>query len=395
MRKTDRPLELPLDEPLSHLATIRLAARDERRVSGLTHSFYRYPARFSPQFASAAITAFSKPGDIVLDPFMGGGTSIVEACRLGRIAVGSDINALAVFICRVKTTPLKASQIFALQCWADEVVPQLRYADSLAGQSTSKDHETRNLHLPNARPIRKLTALALDTLPQLPDGPTRRFGRCALLRAGQWALNGRKLPVASEAFRLKLQFFVHEMLQGLVEYQSCLPPGSRRPRLSVCSADRIATEFPFQDGRKADMVVTSPPYPGIHILYHRWQVDGRKETNAPYWISATRDGEGSSYYNMGDRRNRNSDDYFENLSKGLLSIRAAVRDGGVFAQMVAFARPRYALPRYLEAMRHAGFMEFPRLRRRMWRSVPSRAWHASVKGQTASAREVVLLHTAV
>jgi hypothetical protein len=32
-------------------------------VSGLTHDFYRYPARFSPLFARAAIEAFSKPGD--------------------------------------------------------------------------------------------------------------------------------------------------------------------------------------------------------------------------------------------------------------------------------------------------------------------------------------------
>ena len=42
-------------------------------VAGRTHSFYRYPARFSPEFARKAIEAFTQPGDTVLDPFMGGG----------------------------------------------------------------------------------------------------------------------------------------------------------------------------------------------------------------------------------------------------------------------------------------------------------------------------------
>ena len=48
-------------------------------VVGYTHNFYRYPARFSPLFARATIEAFSRSGDVVLDPFMGGATTLVEA----------------------------------------------------------------------------------------------------------------------------------------------------------------------------------------------------------------------------------------------------------------------------------------------------------------------------
>ncbi len=41
------------------------AARDQARVKGLTHEFYRYPARFSPSFVLGAIEAFSSPGVLV------------------------------------------------------------------------------------------------------------------------------------------------------------------------------------------------------------------------------------------------------------------------------------------------------------------------------------------
>src|SRR5919108_536779 len=103
-------------EPES-LLKLRRAARDSTPVAGFTHAFYRYPARFSPAFARAAIELFTKPGDLVLDPFSGGGTTVVEAYALGRSAVGSDISHLAAFIGQVKVTPLSANDVFKLRTW--------------------------------------------------------------------------------------------------------------------------------------------------------------------------------------------------------------------------------------------------------------------------------------
>jgi hypothetical protein len=48
-------------------AALVAGARDAAPVRGLTHGFYKYPARFSPAFAGAAIKAFTEPGDLVLD----------------------------------------------------------------------------------------------------------------------------------------------------------------------------------------------------------------------------------------------------------------------------------------------------------------------------------------
>lgn len=397
------PLDLPLTDLGGRIEAIRRAAVDSRPVSGATHGFYRYPARFSPQFAAAAIEAFSNRGDLIVDPFMGGGTAIVEATRLGRRAIGTDVNALAVFVSRVKTSVLRLSQSTALKTWADRTVPGLRYHDALAESLTPlSTAQTRNMHLPHARTLKKLSALVLESLTELPDPVTRRFARCALLRTGQWALNGRRMAIDCEQFRTRLQTSVHGMLEALSAYQDELAAGlCATPIVLQCDATHINIQRPFTEGERADLVITSPPYPGIHVLYHRWQVDGRKETAAPYWISGTRDGKGTAYYNLGDRRNREAADYFERLDTSFRSIRSVMKDGAVLVQMVAFSDPQRDLRRYVSTMRGAGFTEFPLAalspdgrHRRLWRSVPNRAWHAATKGATASSREVVFLHTA-
>src|SRR5262249_2093593 len=59
-------------------------------TTGKTHHFYHYPARFSPEFARTIISDFSDHDQWVLDPFMRGGTSVVEGLALGRRMVGID-----------------------------------------------------------------------------------------------------------------------------------------------------------------------------------------------------------------------------------------------------------------------------------------------------------------
>ena len=66
----------------SDLAQLAAALNSSRYTSGSTHNFYLYPSRFSPEITRTIIALFSQPGDSVLDPFMGGGTSIIEGMML-------------------------------------------------------------------------------------------------------------------------------------------------------------------------------------------------------------------------------------------------------------------------------------------------------------------------
>ena len=75
------------------------------------HLIHPYPAKLLvhiPYFFLAN-DLLSKPGDIVLDPFCGSGTVLVEAQLANRRAYGADANPLARLIARVKTTPLDAA----------------------------------------------------------------------------------------------------------------------------------------------------------------------------------------------------------------------------------------------------------------------------------------------
>jgi SAM-dependent methyltransferase len=74
--------------------------------SNATHNLHSFPAKFPPQLPRAFILGLTEPGDVVLDPMAGSGTTIVEALLAGRQGIGLDIDPLALRISRVKTTPL-------------------------------------------------------------------------------------------------------------------------------------------------------------------------------------------------------------------------------------------------------------------------------------------------
>ncbi|MFG0242230.1 MAG: DNA methyltransferase [Phycisphaerales bacterium JB054] len=387
---------------LERLYRVRQAALDQSPVTGLTHTFYRYPARFSPVFPRAAIEAFSEPGQVVLDPYMGGGTTVLEAMVAGRKAVGADLNSLARFVTRVKTTPLNQRERAEIAHWAESAVQQVKYGDSLEHTLDPRLSDIpKNMTLPAARPLRKAIALCIAAAEaELPTAASRRFARCVVLNVGQWALNGRRrIPTISD-LRARVAQTTRQMLDGVVELQAAMRVPKRdglavRPVLVECDAAQIDRTAVTKHGL-IDLVVTSPPYPGIHMLYHRWQVDGRKETDAPYWIAACNDGQGASYYNFADRRRQAEDRYFAKATETFRATRTVMREGAIMVQMIAFSDPDRQLQRYLRVMDSVGFSEFrDKHERRTYRNVPSRSWHATSKGSLPSAREVVLVHRAV
>jgi hypothetical protein len=123
MNATHREQYLDLSGELE--AALIAGARDLAPVRGLTHDFYKYPARFSPAFARTLIEVFTEPGDVCLDPHVGGGTTLVEALALGRNAIGVDVSTLADFVANVKTIVFTPAELSKLDVWSRGIAFQI------------------------------------------------------------------------------------------------------------------------------------------------------------------------------------------------------------------------------------------------------------------------------
>lgn len=375
---------------------LRSALQFSGYTSGLTHHFYHYPARFSPEFARTVIQELSRPSDWVFDPFMGGGTSIIEGLALGRAMLGVDINALAHFVAAVRTTPLSQADEEQLLNWAQRVS---RFFDPAAFDWR---HEPSVPNLP--RPIETVLAGALVFARDLPFPRQRAFARCALLRLGQWALEARDLsPMRRRSLAQELPRLVRLMLAGLRQFvEQCRRAGLTKDQITTHrlllnrGTVGVHEEEPLKPLRgRIRLVLTSPPYPAVHVLYHRWQVRGRKETPAPYWIADVPDGCGASFYTFGSRTPTGLENYFRALTAAFSSIRSLLAPNALVVQLVAFADSASHLPRYLRAMTNAGYVETRPLgdqSSRLRRRVPNRRWYAKLQGESSAASELLLLH---
>ena len=185
-------LELPLELPAIALAP---EWKDQQRLWG--HAFHpmcSYLASFPAALTHAFIARYSRPGDVVLDPFSGRGTTPLQACAEGRIGVGNDLNPFAHLLTAAKVEPATRAQ-------ATTRLAQLRLAwnassrDWLALGRTRRGRPGRP-RLPSSRP---------------PDRAARR-------------------STASSASRLEVALAFHPRTLGQLLFVRTDPPARRSDR---------------------------------------------------------------------------------------------------------------------------------------------------------------------
>jgi hypothetical protein len=388
----------------TNFQSFNIVARSTEHVSGLTHNYYKYPARFSPSFARKAIETYTNQGDLVLDPFVGGGTTLVEASSIGRRSVGIDINSLAIFISKVKTTSLSQQEIQIIRKWGENI-PYLTIQSNFSKPINWIDNGyLRNINDKYTWRIRNIIEVALTSIMPISNENISNFIRCVVLKTGQWALDGRSIIPSVDDFRLRLYKNIDLMLGQMEEYSSNLRWDSKQilseddnPLVKIInrSAIGLENESIFTD-QPPKLILMSPPYPGVHVLYHRWQIFGRRETPAPFWIANQSDGQGASHYTFGSRKSHQNKQYFNDMQKVFNSLANISDKETTIVQMIAFSNPRDQLPRYLRLMNNTGFQEVflstKKTHKRIWRKVPNRKWYADVQGDTPSSKEVILIH---
>lgn len=85
---------------------------EEYRMSEYTHTIHSYPAMMMPRIARNVIQEYATSESIVLDPYMGSGTTLLEGMveNVGKV-IGFDLNPLAVLISTAKTTKFNLEKI--------------------------------------------------------------------------------------------------------------------------------------------------------------------------------------------------------------------------------------------------------------------------------------------
>jgi hypothetical protein len=404
------PAPLPCSDALSRVAAAalsRLPVSLGQRRTASPHEFYRYPARFSPEFVAAAIDAFSAPGDLVADYFVGGGTTLVEARLAGRLAVGTDINSLSVFVSRTKTRLYSRRDLGEVEAWAECATASCAKSRRTAA---ALDQHIFNFDEPLLAEQREALLSSIRALDGVTGRLARDLARCVLLRAAQWAFDMRSEIPDVDAFRSAISENATAMslaaAAATTRYRAAdrTAPAQGLPRSLVLheGLPGVSTHRALAGHRAPRLVLTSPPYPGVYVNYHRWKLRGRKETPLPYVIAGTNDGNGLAYYTMSARSDPSQTKYFEHLRAAFGDIAVMCDRDTWVVQVVGFNDVADHLDRYLRVLADIGFDEVTfdefatEADGRLWRDVPGRRWWTRAGQRSGVApntsREVVLVH---
>lgn len=405
-----------IEQPdITALAELRCAALSRTPVSlgsrrtASPHEYYRYPARFAPQLARAAIELFTRPGDFVADCFLGGGTTLVEARLKGRIGFGSDLNSLSTFVSKVKTRLYSTAELAAVTLWAERAVadPSGHVAWPTDEQEFSYFRNVSNAALAEQR---RVLFAALAALGDVPSRRARDFARCVLLRTAQWGLDMRSEVPTPEELRAAISDNTASMVEAArlttrrYRAADAEQPTAGLPRSLVLhqGLPGVAGHPRLDRHPSPRLILTSPPYPGVYVNYHRWKLRGRLETPLPYFIAGQNDGHGLAHYTMAARSDRTQVSYFKQLEAAYKDIAKLCDEQTWLVQVVGFNAVDDQLRRYLLTMERAGFSEvwFEQLASgadgRLWRDVPGRRWWARAGDRSQvvqhTAQEVVLIH---
>ena len=239
----------------------------------ITHCYHRYPAKFIPQVARRLIEEHSEAGETVLDPFMGSGTTLVEAVVKGRRARGIDINPAAILASRAKTRPIRPDRLAKALARFNSDLELLARARDLAVLFTPpkpllpSNRERLDWWFPRdqQRRLGSILALIEETRPEAIRDVLRCGFSHVLKTTSYWLMKSSKPtrdkkkvadgvpnPVAP------LRRHLAKMERANQRFWEMMPEAVRKTAAADVRAGD-ARKLPWQP-ESVDLVVTSPPY---------------------------------------------------------------------------------------------------------------------------------------
>ena len=236
-------------------------------------NLFPWTGQFSPQLVEELLSAYAQRGGVVLDPFVGCGTSLVEAARLGLAACGGELNPAAVVLSRVFQmvnidAAARAEALCEIRDQLFDAIGPLAGPLFFGGTCGLADRAALEA---------ALVRLWRDAAP----GTTRNLAAA--------------LVVLCDFYRKNLDWdTIHKTWLRLDQTVRALPESERL--VAVHHADARALPI---ESNSVDLVLTSPPYINVHNYHQKF----RRSVEAMEWkvLSFARSEIGSNRQNRGNR----------------------------------------------------------------------------------------------
>ena len=236
------------------------------------HGLHPYLGKFIPQLVEVFLRRYFKAEDCVYDPFVGSGTTLVEANAYGTHAIGCDISAFNCLLTRVKTT---AYALGSLEMSLRATYEVARKEVETVDVDEASDW-LRAWYAPNA--LREL--LAYRRAASRLDDSTRDVAHIILSRSARSARLTTHFDLDFPRMPIREPYHCHK------HRRICAPVAEADKFLRRYTADTVKrirgfaaartsaeTHVVHGDSRRVSLpatptgLITSPPYPGL-IDYH-------------------------------------------------------------------------------------------------------------------------------
>ena len=249
-----------------------------------SHGWHPFPAKFPPQLPQFFIEHLSDAEDVVLDPMLGSGTTLVEAMRLGRRVIGCDIDPLARMIAAAKLAPIEAVKTLQTGYRIIDAAKRdyWQNRDALERELSLRfDEKTREFVNYWFLPPQQLELIALlqhlESLPvhsqtqeRIRDFLKMVFSSTIIAKSGGVSLardlaHTRPHRDTDKKPNSAFAEFAKRLERNLAAYDRSRSTSQRAPfQIRAASAEKTGLET-----ASVDLIVTSPPYANNAIDYMR------------------------------------------------------------------------------------------------------------------------------
>jgi len=264
---SQKNLDFRHEGPLGALLADALAIPAESGYQ-LTHAFHPYPGRFHPRLPRLVLGAIAMPKQTVLDPFMGGGTTIVEAILHGLHAIGSDLNPVALLVARERTRPRSPEEARRVVAEAERIAALVE-----ALRREKRPPRVVRPHLEKLAPEHPPHLFAemlqvIRLIDALAEGPNRETLR-AVFSSLVVKFSNRRSDSSEEKAPVQypkgaVSEFLVKKTEELAKAQRTLAERLPRPAPQVRLLEEDARLLPALGWGEVDHALTSPPYPGTY-----------------------------------------------------------------------------------------------------------------------------------